>query len=134
MADHPKPPPPADLLEPPFDELYDLYLRSLAHDRKTWAAQFADDPHAEERMAAILQPKSKERFREYLQECEARGSRRWAVNCLVLGPEFCDAHPDDPRIQMPPGEEAQEIREFAEGFARVFRAGGLGPAGGRGRR
>ena len=81
-------------------------------------SKFASYPQLEEHVAMIFQPRSKDRFLEYLLECDSRRSRSWAVNCLVLGPEFCDAHPDDPRIQMPPGEEAQERHEFKESWAK----------------
>lgn len=111
-----------NLPEPPLDELYGLYLRSLAHRRMQSMAPIAD-PSFEEEVAKAMQPVSKARFAEYLEECAARGTRAWFVNRMVLGPEYCDAHGDDPRIQRPTVEPAVPETEARAEWARAIVAG-----------
>jgi len=106
------------LPEPSFDELYRLYCESLEYDKYRWLSRFAESPEHEKNADREYKPQSEEWFREYLAGCTARGSRVWAVNALVLGPEYCDSHPDDPRIQKPPAEETYEKAEDEKAWAK----------------
>jgi hypothetical protein len=110
-----------NLPEPPFDELYDLYVTSLAYDRKRMMRDVSDNSDLEERIGKGLQPVSKERFAEHLKELDTLGGRAWFVNQLVLGPEYCDAHPNDPRIQQPAAYEQHDDKECSGEMRKAFR-------------
>ena len=99
--------------EPPLWELYALYIESMECDQKKWDAMAAGNKTLLNANAEITEPVSIERFEHYLEECEANGTRQWLVNLLVLGREYTEAHPEDPRVQDP-----RQSRENRGGFVR----------------
>lgn len=107
--------------EPPFEELYALYLESHSHDRAKLirrAAEVLGDRAMAQRIEDDYLPLTREEFQQELATRHAAGTRERYVNRLVLGWEHCAAHPDDPRTQPCPEEAKMLWVELTNALAR----------------